>query len=193
MWVSKALWVGRVLCGRDALVLGLGLTAFAATWAQDAEPEAWSVHAQSTFVRQQSVAFSAPYAGPKSLVSTGERSHSFSATAYLGARLWQGAEFYVNPEAVQSVPLSGALGLGALTSGEAQKSSGPELKGYIARAFWRQTWGWGGESQEQEAGANQLAGRVDANRVVLTVGALAVTDVFDRSLGVVRVNASCPV
>lgn len=150
--------------------------------AQDAEPETWSVHAQSTFVRQQSASFSAPYAGPKSLVSTGERSYSFSATAYLGARLWQGGEFYLNPEAVQSVPLSGAQGLGALTSGEAQKSSGPELKGYIARAFWRQTWGLGGESQEQEAGPNQLAGRVDANRVVLTAGTLAVTDVFDRSI-----------
>lgn len=153
----------------------------AAALAQDAEIENWSVHAQSTYVRQQSAAFSAPYAGPKSLVSTGERSYSFSATAFLGARLWQGGEFYVNPEAVQSVPLSGAQGLGALTNGEAQKSSGPELKGYIARAFWRQTVGLGGESQQQEAGPNQLAGRVEANRLVLTAGTLAVTDVFDHS------------
>ena len=38
----------------------------------------------------------------------------FSATAFLGWRLWPGAEFYLDPEVVQGASLSHLQGLGAL-------------------------------------------------------------------------------
>jgi carbohydrate-selective porin OprB len=49
----------------------------------------------------------------------------------------------------------------------------------VARAFLRQTWGFGGERQAVESDANQLAGFVDGRRLVLTVGKLSLQDLFD--------------
>jgi high affinity Mn2+ porin len=45
--------------------------------------------------------------------------------------------------------------------------------------FLRQTWGMGGEQEAVESDANQLAGKVDKRRWVLTVGNLSVVDIFD--------------
>jgi hypothetical protein len=53
------------------------------------------------------------------------------------------------------------------------------LKLYRARAFLRQTWSHGGEQEAVESEARQLAGMVDKRRTVLTVGNLAVIDIFD--------------
>jgi len=42
-------------------------------------------------------------------------------TAYAGARLWRGGEFWVNPEIDQGFGLSGTLGAAGFPSGEAFK------------------------------------------------------------------------
>jgi len=157
------------------------LPLFASAADEANQEQSWNAYGQVTYINQLKPAFTAPYSGGNSLKPQREDAYTFSATAFLGARLWQGGEFYVNPEFVQSRAMSNVLGLAGGSSGEAQKSSGSDLKGYIARAFLRQTWGLGGESQQQEAGPNQLAGSNDANRVVLSVGEMSVTDVFDRS------------
>ena len=47
------------------------------------------------------------------------------------------------------------------------------------RLFLRQTWGLGGGEEAVEADLNQMAGAVDKNRVVLTVGNFSTLDVFD--------------
>jgi hypothetical protein len=98
---------------------------------------------------------------------------------FLGARLGSGWEAYVNPEFTQGVPFSGLKGVAGFTNGELARTSGPELKGYVARAFLRKTWNLGGESEDQASEANQVTARYAAERLVLTAGIVSVLDVFD--------------
>src|SRR6266480_2084185 len=146
--------------------------------AQDV-PEETGAKFQATYVWQRKSPFGAPYSGPHSLSPDREKSYSFTATAALGTRAWTGGEFYFNPEVAQGVPLSGLTGLGGFTNGEIARTSGPNLHFYRARLFARQTWGFGGGSERVDSDANQLAGSVDRQRLVLTAGNLSVLDVFD--------------
>jgi high affinity Mn2+ porin len=147
--------------------------------AQAPESEEWNAKFQATYVWQEKRPLAAIYSGPNSLSTDKEKSYSFTATAALGIRPWMGGEFYFDPEAAQGVPLSGLTGLGGFTNGEIARTSGPKLKVYRARLFLRQTWGMGGEQEAVESDANQLAGKVDRRRWVLTAGNLSVLDIFD--------------
>lgn len=95
------------------------------------------------------------------------------------ARAWESGELYFNPEIVRGVPLSNLAGLGGFSNGEIARTSGPEFKTHRARLFLRQTWGLGGGREAEEADANQLAGALDKDRIVLTAGNFSITDVFD--------------
>jgi hypothetical protein len=143
---------------------------------EDAPIEA---HVQATYVRQLKPAFSAAYSGPNSLAAERAYGYSFTATAFFGARLGRGWETYWNPEVAQGAPLSDLQGLGGFNSGESQRTAGPKLKGYNARAFVRKTWNLGGEFEEQASEANQVRTSYAAERVVLTLGMVSVLDVFD--------------
>jgi hypothetical protein len=143
--------------------------------------EAWNAHVQATYVWQAKPAFDAAYTGPASLAPWRETGYSFSATAAFGFRPWQGAELYVDPEVVQGKAMSGLHGLGGMTNGEQQKTSGTSPTFYRARLFLRQTWNLGGDMQGVESDMNQLAGSVASRRVVLTAGNLAVSDIFDAN------------
>ena len=157
------------------------LFASASVLAQDVIPEVepWNAKFQATYIRQSHPGFSAAYSGPLSLVPTPEKGYSFTATAYLGKRLARDTELYFNPEVVQGIAFSWLTGLGGLNNSELQKTSGPSPTLYLARLFVRQTWGLGGEREAVESGANELGGSRDKNRVVLTAGNLAITDLFD--------------
>ena len=163
-----------------SLVLG-GVLALAAVGAcaQEGDEEAYGAKFQATYVWQRKYPFGAAYTGPNSLIPEREKSYSFTGTAALGARTWKGGEVYLNPEVAQGVPLSHLTGLGGFTNGEIARTSGPTPTFYVARAFLRQTWGMGGERERVESDANQLAGFVDRQRLVLTVGKLSVQDLFD--------------
>ena len=160
------------------LALLLALVPFVA-WGQDQEDA--DVKFQSTYIGQSKRPFSAPYSGPNSLSSSKERSHSLTATVFAGIRPWGGGELYFNPELALGVPLSRLSGLGGLTNGEMARSSGPNPTIYRARLFVRQTWGLGGEAVQLDSAPNQLAGRVDANRLVLTAGNFSALDVFEAN------------
>jgi high affinity Mn2+ porin len=144
--------------------------------------EDWSnAHFQSTYVWQHKDSFHAPYTGPQSLLPSPERAYSLTATVYLGARLWNGAELYVNPEAAQGLPLSNLFGLAGVQNGEIQKNSGTTLRGYWARAFLRQTISLGGEQFHVDDGLNQLSSNYDKHRLVFTFGKITLTDLFEKS------------
>lgn len=145
------------------------------------QSEDWNVHAQSTYIWQRKDAFAADYSGPNSLSTDREKSYSFSATAAFGVRLWPGAEAYLDPEVVQGVPLSHLTGLGGMSNGEMARTSGASPTFYRARLFLREVWGLGGGTMAVASDMNQLAGMVDARRVTLTVGNLAVSDLFDAN------------
>jgi len=149
--------------------------------AQPPDFETWNAKAQTTYIWQAKSSFPAAYSGANSLSPEREKSYSFTATAALGVRPWAGGELYVNPEVAQGVPLSNLTGLGGFSNGEMARTSGPSATFYLARLFLRQTWGFGGASEALESDMNQLAGSVDAQRLVLTAGNLSVLDIFDKN------------
>lgn len=147
--------------------------------AEEALREEGQAKFQTTYIWQAKPALGAAYSSPNSLAPQREKSYSFTATAFLGTRLWEGGEAYFNPEIAQGVPLSGLTGLGGFSNGEMARTSGANPKLYRARAFLRQTWNLGGGQEAVEPDFNQMAGVVDKHRFVFTAGNLSVTDIFD--------------
>ncbi len=136
---------------------------------------------QATYAWTRKFGFDAPYSGPQSLATNPESSYSLSFTAYLGARLWDGAELYADPEAFQAHPLSNLHGVAGVGNGELQKASGAELRAYGARLFLRQSVGLGGDSFAVAPGLNQLATHYDRRRLVFTLGKISLTDLFEKN------------
>jgi high affinity Mn2+ porin len=156
--------------GVDPEVFTKGVSALDLGW--------FALHAQTTFVNQYAAPFHAPYHGRNSLDSNHGR-ETWDTTFYAGLRLWQGAEFWVNPEIDQGFGLSGTLGIAGFTSGEAYKVGFSVPYARIPRMFVRQTIDLGGETEKVQAGINQFAGSQTANRLVITVGKFSVSDIFD--------------
>jgi high affinity Mn2+ porin len=153
---------------------------------EGAKPEApgglvedWSAHMQSTFIIQGYDRFHSPYQGQNSLAGSTQIRETITATGFLGARLWDGAEVYVDPEAAQGFGLSHTLGVGGFVNGEATKAGAETPKYAMARYFLRQVIGLGGEQEFVAADANQLASRYDISRLTLTLGKLSANDIFD--------------
>ncbi len=151
--------------------------------AEDMVSEQTTAKYQTTYNWQWHPSFSGgPSSSVNSLSANSERMYTFSATAHLGMRLWEGAEAYINPEIASGLPFSGGVvGLGSFTNGEITRSAGTDPKLYLQRLFLRQTWNGGGGSERVEADFNQIAGQVDKNRFVLTAGNFSTLDVFDRN------------
>src|SRR6185437_305583 len=88
---------------------------------QNAQPQAWAVHAQATLVLQGHDAFRSPYRGPQSLDPAARGDETADATLYVGVRPWAGLEVWANPEVDQGFGLSDTLGIAGFPSGEAYK------------------------------------------------------------------------
>ena len=140
--------------------------------------ERFALHAQATYVEQETDGFHAPYGGPNSLTPDAGR-ETFDATLYLGARLWQGAEAWINPEIDQGFGLDNTLGVAAFPSAEAYKIGKHQPYLRLQRLFIRQTVNLGGTPEATAPAANQLAGLHSSDRWVFTLGKFSVTDVFD--------------
>ncbi len=147
------------------------------------DTENFSLHGQATYVLQYKNKFNSSYQGEKSLLSTGDqtKSYTLTVTPFLGARLWEGAEVYYNPEASEGMPFSNLSGLGGFTNGEMQRGNNVPMVFYTARAFIRQTIGLGGGREHVEGGPNQLAGNLDKRRLTLTYGWVSTLDYFDSN------------
>ena len=141
----------------------------------------WSVHAQFTYLNQWHASFAAPYSGDNSLYASSERKSTSDITWYLGRKLWQGAEFYINPELDQGFGLSNTLGVSGFTSGEAYKvgNNKPYMK--YPRAFLRQTVDLGGDTLQLMNDYNQVDKTISSNNLIWTVGKLSVVDIFDTN------------
>ncbi len=149
--------------------------------ASGAAPESrFAIHGQATYVEQETDGFHAPYRGPNSLAPRQGR-ETVDATLFLGARLWGGGELWVDPETDQGFGLDDTVGLAGFSSGEAYKVGRNAPYFRLQRAFVRQTLDLGGERTLAEAGPNQFAEELSADRLVVTLGKFAVTDVFDTN------------
>jgi high affinity Mn2+ porin len=139
-------------------------------------------HGQTTFTWQGYPAIRSPYSGPNSLPGSGEGRQITDVTLYAGVRLWQGAQFWINPEIDQGFGLANTHGVAGFTSAEAYKEGAAYPYARVHRAFIRQTIDLGGNSEKVDADINQFAGAQTANRLVFTLGRFAVQDIFDTNL-----------
>ncbi|MEI7612553.1 MAG: carbohydrate porin [Betaproteobacteria bacterium] len=149
---------------------------------------------QATYIGQSHPAFrenkparvnSANYSGNYplySLPNVKDRSYTATVTGYFGFRPWADGELYLNPEITQGVPFGGQLaGLGGFYNGEITRAAGSTPTLYRQRLFLRQTWNMGGGSGKVESELNWMAGSVDKNRFVMTLGNFSTLDVFDKN------------
>ena len=163
---------------------GIGLVAVAllacgAARADDAWD--WSLHAQATVVEQYHPAFRSPYQGANSMSPKSLGNETFDATAFLGARLWDGGEIYADPEIDQGFGLSNTLGVAGFPSGEAYKVGKVDPYFRLQRLFFRQSFDLGGDEQTVDSAQNQVAGSRTADNLIFTAGKMSVGDIFDTN------------
>lgn len=142
--------------------------------------ETFAVHGQFTYVEQETSDFRAPYRGSNSL-SPHSAAETTDLSLYLGAKLWRGAEAWINPELDQGRGLDNTLGAAGFPSGEAYKvgKNQPYLR--IPRIFVRQTVALGDALHSVEPDLLQLGGNRSVDRVVVTLGKFSVGDIFDTN------------
>ncbi|MFI3187413.1 MAG: hypothetical protein QX198_15670, partial [Methylococcaceae bacterium] len=134
----------------------------------DLKDERWNIYSQATYISSFKDRFSAAYSNlngtPDSLSAKAEHSFTATFTSYLGLKAWTGAEFYVAPEMISELPLSGLKGIGgSIQNFELQKNGSESATWYLARSIYRQTLSFGGTQSEVKSGPMQLGGRaVDA-------------------------------
>ncbi len=160
----------------------------------EVKTERYSVHAQTTNVVQAYPRFPAKFDGPGSFPSGGFGNALSQNNIFMGLRVWEGGAVYLNPEVDEGYGLHNALGAAAYPDGIAQKigHAAPYMR--FQRYFVRQIIGLdtqsdrasdpdeGSRSEVLESVQNQVSGKVDKDRIVITVGKFAVGDVFDDNV-----------
>jgi len=139
----------------------------------------WNLHAQATVIPQYHFPFSAAYTGMNSLLTEENAQTSFTATAYIGRRLWKGAAIYFNPEVAGGSGLSKALGVAGFVNGETFRIGSPQLKLYLARLFIEQRFALDKSVTYEEDELNQLQGKTPAKYISVRVGKYSLADFFD--------------
>src|SRR5262249_12104254 len=90
-----------------------------------------------------------------------------------------GGEIYADPEVFGGSGIGRGFGVAGYTNGDVNRVSNANPTVYVARAFLRQTLGFGGDTENLEADQNQLATTVDVSRLTFTAGKLSAADIFD--------------
>jgi high affinity Mn2+ porin len=143
--------------------------------------ETTSLHFQSTVAVQAHPSFHAAYTGRNSMQPHTQTETAAVSTVFVDQRLWHGAELVFDPELSGGHGLSETRGVAAFPNGIAYRVGDPAPTLYVARLELRQTFDLGGGTLPLEAGPNQLGGEVARNRLTISLGRLAVTDVFDTN------------
>jgi len=146
----------------------------------DRGPGSFELRGQTVFIFQGYPPINAPYDGTNSLPAGGQSRETWGTSAFLGIRLWEGGEFYYNPELLQGYGVALTTGAGGFPNGEAQRAF-PYPRYSTSRLFVRQTFGLGGERETVESDLGQLAGERDISRITIQAGKFAAQDVFDNN------------
>jgi high affinity Mn2+ porin len=142
------------------------------------ELDRFAFHGQTTLTWQYALPFRSPYRGTNSLAPNHAR-QTWDTTLYIGTKLWDGAEAWVNPEIDQGYGLSGTYGVAAFPSAESYKVGSDYPYARLTRYFVRQTVNLGEATETVQGGPNQFAGKQSPDRVVITTGKFSVGDIFD--------------
>ena len=139
-------------------LLILSTTATLAAAQDTTKNQRFNLHFQQTVIMQYKPSFTAPYTGQNSLIPNAETQTSLTSTLFGGARLWKGAEAYLNPELSGGSGLSKTLGIAGFPNGETFRVGAAEPKIYLARLYLTQYFNFGDEQEYVEDDVNQLAG-----------------------------------
>ncbi|HET8902031.1 MAG TPA: carbohydrate porin, partial [Holophagaceae bacterium] len=166
---------------RTLFLTGLAL---ASSFAFSQTPGPQLLGAQATFIQQWLRPFDDPYEGANSLSGKGDAALTDTYGVYTGTGLWSGGELYLDVEMARGRGVSHTVGLGGLTNGDSIREGSGDLGSgpYLARLFMRQTFGFGGGTEEMQRGMDQLPVTVDRVRLVITAGKFADNDLFDTNL-----------
>src|SRR5881296_3140424 len=143
--------------------------------------ERWNLFFQATSIGQSHGHFRSPYSGPFSLQNRTEREASLTATFFLGFRVAQNTQIYIDPEIAGGRGFSGVNGIANAPNGELPRVASATPKPYLARAYITQDFGCGDEIERFSSDENQLAGSRPLKRYSITMGRFTVTDFFDSN------------
>jgi len=143
--------------------------------------ERWNLYFQATSIGDYHGSFPALYSGEHSLRNYRERDVSLTSTLYLGFRLPEDTQIYVDPELAGGRGFSGVNGVANAPNGELPRVASAAPKPYLARAYITHDFGFGSEREEFSSEANQLAGSRPMTRYSITAGRFTVTDFFDNN------------
>jgi high affinity Mn2+ porin len=141
----------------------------------------FAVHGQATFTDQGYPSFRSPSEGTNSLSGGGQNRETFDLTLSTGVKLWQGAEFWANPEIDQGFGFNNTHGVAGFPSAESYKLGSTYPYARLQRAFLRQTINLGGDTEQVDDDFYQFKGTRSTDRVVFTVGRFAIVDIFDTN------------
>jgi len=145
-------------------------------------PDWFNVHGQTTIITEKHDTFRSPYAGPDSLPRDEGIKTSATATLFLGLHLpWEGGEVYLNPEVSGGEGFGGVEGIADFPNGDISHVGKPEPEPYVARLFYKQTFGLGGPTENLPEGPDQLPVTSDISRLTLTLGKFSIVDYFQQS------------
>ena len=145
-------------------------------------PSWYNLHGQATVISQKHDAFHSAYSGQNSLERVEGFKTSITATLFMGARLpWAGGEAYFDPEIAGGEGFSGVLGIAGFPNGEIPRVGTPDPEPYIGRLFLKQTFGFGGETENVQDVLNQLPGKRDVSRLTVIAGKFGADDYFQQS------------
>ena len=145
------------------------------------QDERWNLHFQSTVVTQGHSNFSALYSGTNSISPSAETATSFSSTLYLGGKLGDHTEFYINPELLAGSGVSSTLGLAGAPNGEIYRVDDPHPEFNLSRIYLKEIVELGGGRETFDDDLNQLAASYDIRRVTISAGKFSLVDFFDHN------------
>jgi high affinity Mn2+ porin len=136
---------------------------------------------QMDFIHQRLQPFHSAYSGDNSLQSGGDAKTSEAYGLYTGMQIVRGLEGYLDVEMVRGKGISRTVGLAAITNGDVIRQGSADLGDgpYIARMFFRYTIGFGSALDTLSRAMDQLAQIAKANRLEITAGKFALSDLFD--------------
>jgi high affinity Mn2+ porin len=147
------------------------------------ENQSWNIHGQLTVVNQSHSSFNGGSRpdGTNSLPRQSNSAETADFTLFFGLKIWEGAEFYFNPEIDQGFGIGNTLGLAGYSSAEAYKVGAYRPYYRTPRAFIRQVFNLDGEWIHLDDEANQLAKSIRTHAVTVTAGKFSVVDIFDTN------------
>ena len=125
----------------------IGTAAAQDAGAVDPPSERWNLYFQATSIGDYHPSFPALYSGEHSLQSYAERDVSLTSTLYLGFRLSDNTQIYIDPELAGGRGFSGVNGVANAPNGELPRVASATPKPYLARAYITHDFGFGSERE----------------------------------------------